>query len=84
MLNLYRDALALRRKLVSALPTDVTWVDAGPGTLAFRRSDAFLCIVNFSDAAIDLPAGHQILISSDRTAGHALAPYAAAWLGTGE
>ena len=84
MLNLYRDALALRRKLVSQLPTDVTWLDAGAEVLAFSRSEAFTCIVNFSDVPIDLPAGHQVLISSDTTDDHTLAPYAAVWLGASE
>jgi alpha-glucosidase len=84
VLNLYRNALALRRKLVSQLPTEVTWLDAGPGALAFRRSEAFTCLVNFSAVPIDLPAGYEVLISSDTTDGRTLAPYAAAWLGSSE
>jgi alpha-glucosidase len=82
MLSLYREALALRRETIARLPTDVSWIDAGPDVLAFSRSEAFRCVVNFSDTPIDLPATHRVLVSSDAVTGGKLPPNAAAWLGS--
>ncbi|MEY9886793.1 alpha-glucosidase [Catenulispora sp. MAP5-51] len=81
MLNLYQDALALRRKLIAQLPTDVTWIDSGADVLAFSRSEAFTCMVNFSDRPIALPHGHRVLASSEAATGDLLPPNAAVWLG---
>ncbi|MEA2705041.1 MAG: alpha-glucosidase [Actinomycetota bacterium] len=63
MLNLYREALRLRRRQDLG-ETPLTWVDVGPEALAFRRGDRFLCVVNFSDTPVDLPAGVEIVLSS--------------------
>lgn len=82
MLNLYREALALRRDTVSRLPADVSWIDAGADVLAFSRSEAFICVVNFSGTPIDLPATHRVLVSSDVVTGGKLPPNAAVWLGS--
>ena len=81
MLSLYRDALALRRETISRLPTEVTWIDAGADVLAFSRSEAFTCIVNFSDTPIDLPTTQRVLVSSDVVTGDKLPANAAVWLG---
>ena len=67
-LNLYRDALRLRRALpeLGDGPLD-WWDDAVPGAadlLAFRRGDAFACVVNTGDVAVPLPAGATVLLSS--------------------
>ena len=81
MLNLYREALTLRRETISGLPTDVTWLDAGADVVAFSRSEDFTCVVNFSDTPVDLPAARRVLLSSDVVTGGKLAPNAAVWLG---
>ncbi|ACU72610.1 alpha amylase catalytic region [Catenulispora acidiphila DSM 44928] len=80
-LNLYREALTLRRETISNLPTDVTWIDAGADVVAFTRSQDFTCIVNFSATPLDLPPAHRVLLSSDVVSGGKLAPNAAVWLG---
>ena len=41
MLALYRAALRLRRTDLTRLPEAVSWLDAGPGTVAFIRGDGF-------------------------------------------
>jgi len=82
MLSLYREALALRRDTVSRLPTEVSWIDAGADVLAFSRSEAFTCLMNFSDTPIDLPATHRVLVSSDVVTGGKLPPNAGVWLGS--
>ncbi|AWS42306.1 glycoside hydrolase family 13 protein [Streptosporangium sp. 'caverna'] len=64
MLSLYRAALVLRRTDLTRLPETVSWLDAGPGTVAFVRGDGFACVVNFSEAPIELPAHHGVLLAS--------------------
>jgi alpha-glucosidase len=57
MLSLYRDALRLRRALhLGEQP--LTWIDPGGATelLAFRRGDHFVCVVNFGDDPVAMPA----------------------------
>ncbi|MFF1961900.1 alpha-amylase family glycosyl hydrolase [Streptomyces sp. NPDC058220] len=70
-LTLYRGALALRRARLTGLPETLSWVETGPGTVCFDRSDGFRCLVNTGAAALPLPAGATVLLSSaplDRTA----------------
>jgi alpha-glucosidase len=57
MLNLYRDALRLRRDVPALGDGQLTWLDAGDGVLAFRRNPDFACMVNVADEPADLPAG---------------------------
>jgi alpha-glucosidase len=82
MLWFYREALRLRRELPALGAGDgrpgLTWLDLGPGVLAFRRGDV-TCVVNTGEAAVPLPAGRILLRSDAETAGP-LAPDAAAWL----
>ena len=53
-LNLYRDALRLRRGLPEG---PLTWLDTGDDVLAFRRGPGFVCVVNVGDHPAELPAG---------------------------
>ncbi|MGN7799663.1 glycoside hydrolase family 13 protein [Leifsonia sp. 22587] len=57
-LALYRRALALRE----GLRTDekIEWVDLGDGVVAFRRSNGWLNVTNFTGAPTRLPAGEMV------------------------
>lgn len=83
-LSLYRRALALRDEHFTA-DEAFAWVELdGPGAaeaLAFRRGSGALCVVNFGDVPVALPAG-ELLISSIDLDGdlRELPANAAAWL----
>ncbi|WP_206535726.1 glycoside hydrolase family 13 protein [Microbacterium sp. 4R-513] len=80
-LNLYRAALRLRRELPGLGDGPLTWVETpDPDTLAFRRGDDFVCVVNTGDSAIDLPAHEEVLLSSSALDDGALPGDSAAWL----
>lgn len=89
-LNLYREALRLRRALRELGDGPLQWWDdavpaEGAGTaasdvLAFRRGDRFACVVNTGDDPVAVPPGATVLLSSAPLE-HALLPgNAAAWL----
>jgi alpha-glucosidase len=77
-LNLYRQALGLRRSLQSG--ETLEWVpNANPGVLHFERPNGWTVVTNFGGAAVELPAGTVVLSSvplEDRT----LPAAATAWL----
>ena len=78
MLNLYRDALHLRRERLTNLDS-FDWVESPPGCLAFRRG-GLECWLNTGDQPVTLPAGEVVLWSTPDAAGGQLPPSAAAWL----
>jgi alpha-glucosidase len=82
MLSLYRAALRIRRDSPELGDGPLTFLDLGPDVLAFRRGTGFLCITNFADRAIPLPAGEIALVSEELTADGALPPDSTAWLRT--
>jgi alpha-glucosidase len=57
MLMLYRSALSLRRKLPVLGDGQLTWVEAGPGLLAFRREPGFACVMNLGDKSAQVADG---------------------------
>ena len=61
-LSLYRDALALRRKLFTG--TDLQWRDAAPGLLVFDRGDGVRCTVNMGAEPITIARPGEPLIAS--------------------
>lgn len=89
-LNLYRDALRLRRALPELGDGPLAWWDdavpagatgaAASEVLAFRRGDDFACAVNTGDTAVPLPAGADLLLSSSPLEHGALPGNATAWL----
>jgi alpha-glucosidase len=84
MLSLYRSALAIRRHEPDLRTTTLCWIDAGAGVLGFRRGSSFACVVNLSDAPIELPPHRSILISSAALTWDRQLPVdAAAWLRLG-
>ncbi|MFF3437425.1 glycoside hydrolase family 13 protein [Streptosporangium sp. NPDC002721] len=92
-LNLYREALRIRRERRSfdgapgapgALDdAPLTWLDSPEGTLAFTRGDGFACTVNLTGEPVELPAPGRILLASAETAVEGgvarLAPDSAVW-----
>ncbi len=83
MLALYRRALRLRRAEPALGTASLTWLPSPDGVLCFRRGEdpaAVTVIVNLSGKPVDLPAHHEILLSSDPVSGGLLPPDTAAWL----
>jgi alpha-glucosidase len=80
MLNLYRDALRLRREHPALGGGEITWLPAGPDVLAFSRGDGFACVVNLSHAPVPLPDGSRLLLASGPLDGELLPADTAAWL----
>jgi alpha-glucosidase len=63
-LTMYRDALALRRKVLAGAGR-LIWRDSpSPDVLAFDRGDAFRCLVNMGGSAARLDAPGELLIAS--------------------
>jgi alpha-glucosidase len=79
MLSLYRDALAIRRAELVALPQDVTWIDAEPDVIAFRRGD-FACVVNYAGTPVRLPIDGTVLLASTALDGASLPSDTCVWL----
>ncbi len=77
-LELYRSALALRRKF--GADEALTWLTKGPTTLAFARSNGLVCIVNFGAQPVDIPAGQLLLASGELADGGRLPTDTAAWV----
>ena len=82
MLELYRAALVLRRDLGLGIG-DLTWVDAGPDVVAFRRGDGFECRVNLGATPMELPADAEVLLASGDVASGVLPTDTAVWLAIG-
>jgi alpha-glucosidase len=77
-LELYRSALALRRKFGS--DDGLTWLTKGPATLSFARSNGLVCIVNFGPGPTALPDGQLLLASGQLVDGGLLPADTAAWV----
>jgi glycosidase len=80
MLTLYRTALRLRREHPALGDGDLEWLDLGDDVLAFAREPGFVFVLNMGDHAIDLPAGHEILLASHPLPDGLLPPDSAVWL----
>ncbi|MGJ6964446.1 glycoside hydrolase family 13 protein [Streptosporangium sp. G11] len=82
-LNLYREALRIRRERRSFDDAPLTWIDSPEGTLAFARGDGFACTVNLTGEPVELPAPGRILLASTETVVTGglvrLAPDSAVW-----
>ncbi|MDX6354132.1 MAG: alpha-glucosidase, partial [Streptomyces sp.] len=80
MLTLYRAALHIRRAEPGLGDGPITWLSADPGVLAFRRTEGFVCLVNLSSAAAELPAHEEILLTSGPLTDGLLPTDTAIWL----
>ena len=81
MLELYREALRVRRAEPSLGDGPMRWLDSAPDVLAFARDDTFANVTNLGTAPTPLPPHREVLVSSvplndDGT----LPPDASAWL----
>ena len=63
-LNLYRSALAERRRNAALGDGELTWDDSPADVLSFSREPGFRCIVNFGAEDYPIPADHTVLICS--------------------
>ncbi|WP_020574116.1 glycoside hydrolase family 13 protein [Actinopolymorpha alba] len=81
MLELYREALSLRRSVPGLGDGSLTWRDDSPeGVLAFDRGTNFRCVVNLSRRVVPLPAKADVLLASAPVLDGQLFVGAAAWL----
>ena len=77
-LNLYREAIALRK---ASFSTDsLKWLNFGPNATAFER-DGMVCVTNFGKEGLELPSG-KVLLSSGAISGGKLPGNATAWVST--
>lgn len=83
MLELYRAALRLRRRLPGLVGADLRWLASPEGTLLFGRDDRFRCAVNLSGAPLDLPGNRTTLLATEALVDDRLAPDAAIWFEVG-
>ncbi len=80
-LSLYRDALAIRRAELIGLPETLTWIEAEPHVIAFRRGD-FVCVVNYAATAVEMPVTGTVLLASTPLDGNLLPSDTCVWLRT--
>jgi len=78
-LVLYRTALALRRAATALHDAPLTWVESGPGVLAFDRGGSFRCLVNLSARPVPLAGLGPVLLASGPLT-DAVPPDTAVWL----
>jgi alpha-glucosidase len=82
-LNLYRAALAERRRHPALGDGTLTWDDDVPAdVLSFTREPGFRCIVNFGARPYPVPAGAVVLVASGDHTARELGTDEAAWLAT--
>ncbi|MDR1427856.1 MAG: glycoside hydrolase family 13 protein [Bifidobacteriaceae bacterium] len=77
-LEIYRQALALRRRLRDT--EELTWIDAPADVLHFRRSDAWRCVTNFAAGAKPRPAGRLMMASGPLGPKHEIPAHTTLWL----
>jgi alpha-glucosidase len=80
MLSLYRDALRIRRSEPELQDGTLRWLNAPFGVVAFGRGDGFLCVLNLSDSAIELPGHAAPLLASEPLENGRLPSDSAVWL----
>jgi alpha-glucosidase len=80
MLSLYREMLRIRRSEADLGDGDLCWLPSADGVLAFARGEKFVCVTNFTQAPIEMPAGSSVLLASVEPTAGLLPPDATAWL----
>ena len=80
MLSLYRRLLALRRREADLTTEAFRWLPSSDGVLAFVRGERTACVVNLGEDRIGLPAGSEVLATSEPLDDGRLAPDTAAWV----
>jgi alpha-glucosidase len=79
-LNLYRAALAERRRNPALGDGHLTWDDAPPDILSFTREPGFRCVVNFGADPYTLPDDATVLIASGDADARTVGSDEAVWL----
>jgi len=80
-LNLYRAALAERRRNPALGDGVLTWDDDAPDdVLSFTREPGFRCVVNFGPDQYQLPDGVEVLMTSGTPGARTIGPDEAVWL----
>jgi len=74
MLQLYRQALRLRRTTPGLSGEEFRWLDSPHGTLLFERGNGLVCQVNLSTQPIPLPDACAPLLTSGPLGGDGLLP----------
>lgn len=77
-LELYRQALALRKELQSE--ESLQWLDSAEGVLAFSRPNGWISVTNFSAEPQPLPEGTLLLSSAPLDVAGRLPAATTAWL----
>jgi alpha-glucosidase len=80
MLRLYRDALRIRRAEPDLGDGPLRWLEAPAGVLGFARGDDFVCVLNLSEAPVELRRHDRVLLQSGPLEGGLLPTDTAAWL----
>jgi alpha-glucosidase len=81
-LELYRRALAARRRSTALRTGSFAWRDSRDGSLAFERvaeDEHVVCIVNIATDGLDAPDG-ELVLASRPGVGQNLRPRTAAWV----
>ncbi|GAB3586766.1 glycoside hydrolase family 13 protein [Amycolatopsis endophytica] len=78
-LNLYREALRIRKENPAFGDGALSWLDSPPEVLAFRREPGVVCVVNLGEEPAALPPHRKVLLASGEP-GDELPPDAAVWL----
>jgi alpha-glucosidase len=78
-LELYRAALRLRHAEAALGGGEVTWLQAEPGVLAFRRGE-LSCVVNLGTEPVDVSRYGAAILTTAALDGDFLPVDAAAWL----
>lgn len=81
MLNLYRAALAERRRNPALGDGTLTWDDdAREGVLCFTREPGFRCIVNFGPGSYEVPEYAEVIVSSSVSGTRSVGTDETVWL----
>jgi alpha-glucosidase len=80
MLELYRQALRLRRAEAALADSSLTWLPAPQDVLSYRRGGVLTVLVNLSAHPVQLPAHTELLIASGELRDGLLPPDTAVWL----
>jgi alpha-glucosidase len=82
MLQLYREALRIRREHPALGDGTMRWLTLPDGALGFAREPGFLCLVNYTADPVVLPDGARVLLASAQFDGD-LPADTAVWLDFG-
>ena len=66
-LDLYRNALKIRRAHPALGDGSMAWLDAPAGVLCFAREPGFVCLVNLTADPVPLPSGTVLYTSGELT-----------------